>query len=195
MSIQEKGTPGPLSQSLIKDIERHLERVRAPRQDELYYTQALGYKSRFIKPYGDFEVWTNDDKRNVKQVIESDCGYKKPVLRGLAQIEKGNKLILAANADLSDIFEILFGVNRGMLINNKCYASIVTAEENSEGKQKKAQALVRFGNFQPRKENSYLISEKLAEKLGIIKYGKNTPSEIRIENVYFKPKKLNLDRL
>lgn len=163
------------------------EDVNVPHKGELSVGEVLNYLKRVqtearLRKGG----WS---KKDVIKAMEEDNDFKRLSLRGPVQIVRGKSPILAVTYDLGQALEGMFNISITYhAVLGKMYASI---QKSSNGKAETFEAELKYvGTLNPETPNHIIISQGLAEKLGI-----ENQSDINITQVYQKPEDIDLDKL
>jgi len=120
---------------------------------------------------------------SVRAFIKGEIGSREPIIRGFAEIAKGEKLSLAITPDQLHAF--VFAFNMNLNSNVSFYASV----ESTGEKPRKAKVVpLKYCDISPKCSNNLIISKGLAQRLGVKK-----GQEIKVTNIYQKTSNINLD--
>lgn len=120
---------------------------------------------------------------DVKAFIKKEVGPKDPVVRGPAEIAKGEKMSLVITPDQVHAFVFVYNLN--LASDVPFFASVESADE----KPKRVKAVsIKYIDIVPKSPNNIIISKGLAEKLEVKK-----GDHIKVTSIYQRTSNINLD--
>jgi hypothetical protein len=161
------------------NFERLLKDIDVPGRNELSVSSFENLTRSFAELRKDA---SNTDE--LMKYIKSEIGPEGPIIRGPVEIARGKQLILAITPDQENAFDSIYSVDWETEVNY--YASI----ESIGDKPKKTEALVKYVEIKPKSADHLIISQGLAEALGV----KNN-QDVRVLSLYYKTSDIDLDEL
>ncbi len=179
MNVENR--PQKRYERVIEDI---LKRKNVPLKHEITLADCFNIVEKYFNNNKDRrEDFQETTVYSVRAFIKREIGSREPVIRGFAEIAKGEKLSLAITPDQLHAF--IFAFNMNLNSDVSFYASI----ESVDKKPKKARTVpVKYCDISPKQPDNLIISKGLAKRLEVKK-----GQEIRILSVYQKTSSINLD--
>lgn len=174
------------------------EELEVPRKNELTATEI--YKAYFrLYPVINQLKGTHNNE-DIREALKKELKVNELILRGPVQVVKGERPILVINSEQGRAIQVLFDILSEYFITGKGERSPyeVRVETATDKDPEEALAEIKqVGGVRGRTPDHFLISQGLAEKLGIKSDVPDTEGmEIRIKEILGSPpKNLNLDEI
>lgn len=162
------------------------EHLDVPGKSELSVSELLARIEQRIRRARQERIpWSS---KEVREELVAEADYQQLNLRGPIEVAKGQEPVLAVNSQQSEALRILFDIGATEIILTPHYASIqATGKENPET----VEVRVKYVSMNPSTINHLVISEGLANKLGITSGG----ADIKVTNVYQRISDIDLDNI
>lgn len=138
------------------------EGLNPPRKNEFSVREILDLIDKRNKIAQETHTFKTDE--DIRQQLQEQSDYQELVLRRAVQIAQGESSTIVVNLDQDHVLGVIFGISGTDIIQHKCYA-LITRASNDEAEPMEAR--IKWLNIKPETNNHLVISQGLAQKLGV----------------------------